>query len=243
MVLILPLRGQDFDLLAMAGRKSAATPPSSLMTNQVAYWRLDENSGTRYDVVGTNNLASVNNTPATSGIITNAALFTDTSNHSLDGIDSPEVSITTNTEFTIAGWCKFATTNAVREVVVKGSSGSTAGEYWVYHRTGTWKIRFGMSSGAAIASLDAAATTVANSNYFFAAWRTGGINYLRINDSVTKAAWANAPTNGVNNWKIGNGSMDGWVDEVGIWKGRALSTNELDTLFNSGAGKTYPFLP
>jgi len=231
----------DFDLLSTAGSKITSTPPSSLVTNLVAYWRLDELSGARYDVVGTNTLTDVNTTGYTTGIKTNAALFTDAGNKSLTGIDSPELSITTNQDFTVAGWVNFANTNAIREVVVKGIVGDVTGEYWVYHRANTWKIRLGMSSGVNTVGLDAAALTVANSNYFFAAWYTGGNIYLRINDSVTSAAWANGATNGQNTFRIGNQTLDGWVDEVGFWKGRALSTNELDTLFNSGAGKTYPF--
>jgi hypothetical protein len=34
--------------------------------------------------------------------------------------------------------------------------------------------------------------------------------------------------------------IDGIIDEVGIWN-RELTTDEVSTLYNSGAGKTYPF--
>ena len=45
---------------------------------------------------------------------------------------------------------------------------------------------------------------------------------------------------GVGEWFNGN-YLNGILDEVAIWKNRELTSLEVAELYNSGAGKFYPF--
>lgn len=75
----------------------------NLSTNISAYWKLDEQSGTRFDSAGTNNLIDINTTGNIVGIRGNAALFVATASNGLT-IPTTTSLETGNVNFTMAGW-------------------------------------------------------------------------------------------------------------------------------------------
>ena len=62
---------------------AAAAPASTLLTGLVSWWKLDEESGTRADAVGTNHHTDNNTVGYASGKIGNAANFVAANSESL----------------------------------------------------------------------------------------------------------------------------------------------------------------
>ena len=77
------------------------------MTNLVAYWRLDESSGTRVDATGNgHDLTSVGTVGNTTGAITNAADFGGTGKQDLARDDA---AFRSDQSFTASAWENFST--------------------------------------------------------------------------------------------------------------------------------------
>lgn len=89
---------------------------TSLTTNLQAYWKLEEPSGSRFDQLGTNILASKNNVTSIVGIRGQAALFAAGNSQSLIIATTGPLE-TGNINFTMAGWIYLATTSATQERV------------------------------------------------------------------------------------------------------------------------------
>ena len=71
------------------------------------------------------------------------------------------------------------------------------------------------------------------------------IGQNNVYNTVYGANGTNAPYAGATGFEIGSSSgqslfWDGLICEVGLWR-RLLTAAELDFLYNSGAGRTYPF--
>src|SRR5262245_62023817 len=73
----------------------------ALTDNIVAYWTLDEASGTRNDSVGSNHLTDVNSTPSGTGKINNGADFNGSNQH-LDGANP----CASRGAFSVSAWLK-----------------------------------------------------------------------------------------------------------------------------------------
>jgi hypothetical protein len=83
----------------------------TLLNDLVAWWTLDEESGTRYDAHTSGiNLTDVNTTGYISGKQGNAADFVHSNSERLEVTDGNTLAIS-NSDFTIAGWVKIDTTN------------------------------------------------------------------------------------------------------------------------------------
>jgi hypothetical protein len=124
---------------ALSAPSAAVTPASSLVTNCVAFWNLNEESGTRYDLVSTNHLFPTNNPSTVTGVVTNGVFCVSNSLQYFSGLDSPELS-TENQTWTLAMWSQCVTTNIGYYTVGKYSS---AGQReWFLYRTAssTWSF-------------------------------------------------------------------------------------------------------
>jgi hypothetical protein len=220
---------------------------SSLLTDLVAYWKLDD--VTWLDSVGSANLT--NNSGVAVGLPklgAGSAQF-DGSNY-LSLANRSEVQITG--DFTIACWVRFGTINSTRQMIAsKDNLG--AREYTLFLDLDN-AIRWNVNAGTII-STEWTATAIANTWYFVVA--TYRASDYRISLSVN--AGTPVTTTGsstvvttASQFEIGARQYAGIedyvsnssrIDEVGIWK-RVLtdgSGGEVQQLYNGGAGLTYPF--
>lgn len=86
------------------------------------------------------------------------------------------------------------------------------------------------------------------STFYMITWvRSSGVNKLYV-DSVQEGSNVSNSLNldSIYDLFIGKDQgfgeyHDGKIDELGLWKGKALSQSEITELYNSGAGITYPF--
>jgi len=231
------------------------TLSSSLMAGMVSYFRFQESGGNRVDLIGPNTLTESGTVGSRTGHVeSNAADFTGTAGSylSVGSNGSPEFG---DTDFTFAGW-----------VVVDDVSGAgrkTFVSKW--ETTGNNRCYVAQKGGgvgrltSSISSSGGGATENNTGNSYFSSgtWYFMQFRYdalanewsQRKNDEAWDTAShsggefgaAVAFTVGVQSLISPANYLVGAMEQWGIWH-RKLSTEELDYLFNSGAGRVPPFL-
>lgn len=230
------------------------SPTSSLLTSLVAWWSMKETSGTRYDS-HTNGLDLVDTNTVGTGTIggENAANFDIASSEYFSHPDDDLLDFTTG--FSISMWLNPDVWTDYNCLAAKGPWGASsfhiytvgAGNYlrvlWNYSNIVVWS------------------DTPSNTGW------TGSAKHLVITydgDGSTNADKVKIYINGVNQTLTFNGTMpsslinrtgelrigssdggisnyDGLMADVGMWS-RALTDDEVSTLYNSGTRIEYPFV-
>lgn len=214
----------------------------ALTDNLVSYWKLDESSGNAADSVGGQTAVNTNATYA-AGKINNAAI--------LDAASSAKMVVTQSATVNFAGdisvqaWVRVKTAaTAFGGLIDKGRDGYN-GWSLCHGETSTrfsFKCRVGNTNKI----------VTAPGNYSEDTWyhlvgvhdRTNLILY--INGTAASAAASGVRnTNAVDiNFAYANDTAGGYqdidLDEVALWN-RALTSDEVTELYNSGAGLQYPF--
>lgn len=249
--LTVEVRAQCHLLLLGAGTcGSAATfdPQTSL----VAYWSMEEASGTAIDAHAANDLAetgSPNTIASATGVVSNARDCERDDTEYFTIADNADLSVG-DIDFTVAGWVNMeSAAAALWGVAGKWVPAGDQREYLVYFDNAATKLVFTVSAtGTSTTTVVNASTTQTTATwYFFVAWHDTDDNkiYLQINDGTVAEA---AHTTGV--FATGTGGFDicsfsgnanhfdGLVDEVGFWK-KTLASDERTWLYNSGSGRSY----
>lgn len=244
--------GEPFTLGGVVGGIRYIPPsgaaPSTLLNGLVSYWNLNEESGTRADSVGSNNLSDNNTVGFTAGVNSNAASFVAASTEWLSVDDNASLSMAGS--FTWNMWAKINGTSARffigkdqsggREIAIGqgNASGSPAFTMFLFNAAeqfiqpilaasaDEWHmftVRYDVGTGKVTLNVDAAANDP---------WP------LALAGAVADTA---TPLNfGRRSFVGSNGYFNGPLDEVGLWS-RMLTDPELAELYNAGAGKFYPF--
>lgn len=246
LAVLVTAHGQPVLPFAMFHGVSAA--PSSLNTNLVAFWGFNETSGSAIDISpGANDLPE----NATVGYdasgklggcrtnVANTAYFTVADNTDLS---------TGDIAWSIAGWVYMTDLSDTRYIM--GKYGGAKNEYFLRYSSSRFSFRLYTEDGGN-------GSPVANSFgapsvdtwyfifcYFDPVAEAAGIS---INDGAidTGSTWGGLGCDSDGNFGFGalpgtgiamRGRMDAW----GLWK-KKLSATEVTELYNSGAGKEYPF--
>lgn len=218
----------------------------ALESGLVAYWPLEETSGTRSDVRRSNHLTDNNTVTSNPGIRGNAGQFTranteflsigDTTDLSMGG---PEIS------FTIAAWVYPDSING-QGIITKATSGAgTSAEYALWFTGSGAQIDLYVADDVTLTTVRSSPLTIGSWN-FVTAWHDAALNQIAI--SINNGAAATAPhtvgsydSSGgleIGSWRPTTGWVwDGRIDEVGIWK-RVLTVQERTDLYNGGNGNT-----
>lgn len=225
---------------------------SSLLTSLVSYWKLDEASTgvapvTRIDsVTSTGNDLTDNNTTASGvGIIGNCLAPIKLNAETLSRADNASLRIGAG-DGTFSFWLQINVLGAFQGILSKDDGGANR-EYGFYTDASNvlqWFVN--TASGIQTRSSTAGALAI-NTWYFVVGWHDftahtisiqvndGAINTLGVNaggvltSTATFILAAEAATR-----------FDGLIDEVGFWK-RVLTAAERTSLYNGGAGLSYPF--
>jgi len=228
----------------VAGRRRGPTFPSD---DLISYWKLDENA---LDAKGTNNGTITGATYTSSGKINGA--------YSFDGSDDIAIAQSDTLDFgtgdfTISFWFKVNNNNA-NGVMGYGDRGDSAG--WTILIEDSGKIAFLIDDGTT--QIKSTGTT----NWADNDWHLGMVivdagatqklyvdNILQDTDDIS--AVGSLTTTDHGNITIGKywntasyvvNKLIGSLDEIGIW-GRALTTDDIALLYNSGSGLTYSNVP
>lgn len=203
---------------------TGCTLPDSL----VAFWKLEEASGIRFDSI----------VPGTG----NAALFTETNSEFLSIADNADLSVG-NVDFTIACWVFLTTTPTVNgnnyNVVAKRGA---ALEYRLVITDGLDQACWETSGGFVIATSFGGLS--ANTWHFIVVWHDSVADTVNIqvnNGTIDSSANTTGILDGTAQFRLGKDEkagaefMNGRIDQVGVWK-RVLTASERTELYNSGNG-------
>ena len=222
---------------------------STLLTNLLAYYKLDEATGDADDAVGSANLVNTGATQGATGHLGNAASFNGTSNY-LGQIDAT-FEIQT---MSVAVWVNTTQTGETSGIV---DNYNWTGDGWSVEIGGEWNNNgapvFHLNDGANELILfdDTSPSLINNGSWhLIIATFDGSTANLYLDDVLqASAAWAHTITYDAsgNIFKLGcRGASPGelWyagsIDEPAIWT-KVLSSTERTNLWNSGTGITYPF--
>jgi len=215
----------------------AGTNPGT--TNLVAWWSLDETSGTRVDSHGSNDLTDNNTVGFAAGVQGNAADFESTNTEYLD-ITSPVAALRGgNKDFTIGGWIKLESRNTWCHVLSVYTSGER--EYFVTD-DGTYLHAY-LGDGSLLWVADAASASLSTATwYFWVVWHdTSGPSWnIQTDDgSVTSdTTFGGTPGTGTSALRMGTSNFDGLQDECFYYE-RVLTADERTWLYNGGSGRAY----
>lgn len=238
----------------MSGIVGGAASP--LLANLVSYWTLDETTGNRVDSHGPNTLVPQNSPGYAAGKIGNAADFDRTVPNYLSC--ATPVGMPSGTQpWTLTFWMFLDSYTAAfdYQMPLVYRSGGWTGNFQgiapvVRWDTGAFAIFvFNGAAGSPYSAVAHGADTTLNEWQFCDFVYTGTAVRCRRN-LVSLDGWVD--------WASGMGTVadgtpltisrdhtpsgvDGRIDEVGLWVGRALSDDDLALLYNGGAGLTYPF--
>jgi len=224
-----PAQSVDFIPLLNDNQFDAwATWTAGLNTNLMAYWKLDESSGTLVDSVnGTNNGTNSGCSYSSAGKINTAMACTspnyiDVGNKSIN-IQSPPISINfwLNTS-TLAG--------------NHGFFGASVSQGWGIYQLGS-TLEFGKTG---VNGVDATQLLLVN-KYVMITVVYNGTNVLFYINGTARGTPAYSSTFNSLSYRIGyvnTMNLEGQVDEIGVWN-RVLTPSEVSDLYNSNNGITY----
>lgn len=214
----------------------------ALTDNLVAYYKLDETSGsTSIDSTGTNNSTNYNASVNQTGKIDKAYSFNGSSAY----LQSSSQSFTGNANYTITAWIKTDVANTYQVILSNGIESTKAGL--------KFKINDNNTIGADLANAagPSSTSTISTGTWYFVTLTKSSDTYqIYINGftngssvTITSSNISVAGTQRISkDVSSGTGYFNGLIDEIGIWT-RALSSSEIAELYNSGTGLSYPFTP
>ena len=222
---------------------------STLNNGIIAAWDFEEASGTRFDNVGSNDLLDNNTVTQLSGIVGNAAHFDSTNQEYFNIVDNTDMS-TGDINWTLSIWVymdsKFSNKSILgkwgREYWLRYTSSSDRFEWRVYD-SGDVLIGQVLANNFGSPSVDTWYNIVVEHD---AANNTVGII---VNDgSQDEAATTAAASDQAGDFNFGTRDAGGsttqyWngrIDAAHFWK-RLMLAAEVESLFNSGSGKEWPF--
>jgi hypothetical protein len=219
----------------------SSTILSPLLTDLLAYWPLDEASGTRFDSVGTNHLSDTGGVGSTIGKQGNAATGFGASTFLSSTSDNTQIA----GDWTIALWFRTGANVSTNQALIsRWGAASLDQEYIVYVHGSSFRFLVNAPSTVYIDR-----PVAPNTTYLGFAWHdaTAGKIYVQLNDGVdTSDTVGVIKTSAGNTFRVGQRGdtslpwLGNWIDEIGIW-GRVLTPAERTQLYNGGAGITYPF--
>ncbi|HLC60789.1 MAG TPA: alkaline phosphatase family protein [Candidatus Nanoarchaeia archaeon] len=245
--------GEDDDISKLVFELDSS---STLTNSLVSYWKLDETSGNRKDIVGNNHLVPFNGvTYDTSGVKGYTAKFTATSiraNEQYLGVADNIIVSPGDTDFTFAGWVRLDSTDKSMAIIAKGDTGATR-EYVLLYDKGflatsdrfVWSVYDGSGTTKPIVA-DNFGSPSAGNWYFIVAWHDSVNNQIGIqvnNGKPNVVSYSSGVTDKDSMFTIGafrdvdDLEINGKIDEVGLWK-RILTVQERSDLFGAGWGNT-----
>jgi hypothetical protein len=212
--------------------------------NIYSYWKMNETGSTRYDSLSRQNLV----TGGTIGIVKTGAGITQTGIAAAfinrNGILQTTGGLPFSSTFTISVWAKVTGVDTSNYQLIFDCNSypqlfigpnSQPGLWWVSN-TGPYYVTVPTSSPFY--------PQVNQWNHYICTATSTGI-YLYINSQFFGSYLGNAGLPGNTFLTVGGRaniySFNGFIDEMGMWT-RELNGEEINTLYNNGLSRTYPFI-
>lgn len=241
-----------FFCVPVFGGQSLITSSSTLRRDLVGYWSFNEGwLSTNYDASSYgNNLTPTNGIGNEVGKIGLSAMMTLSRTQFLSVADSPILRMGP-TNRTISAWVKLADKANNRFIVSKDRSG-VAGQrdYSLFYRITSDRYAFAIfkaTDSQVLVEATSFGAPPTNVWHHIIAWHDNTNAYIQVNngtvDSAAISGTLQAP--GTQPLLIGafftapNNAMNGYIDEVAIWK-RVLTSGERAGLYSSGNAANFP---
>jgi hypothetical protein len=223
---------------------------AQLSNGVVAYWKLDESSGSVIDASGVHNGTNVSGTPGQSGKIYTSYSFSASSG--IDMGNDAAFNFGSSSDFTLSAWFR-TTSNQDQYIIAKFNTGITPGLV-----IGTdaglpyAAIMDGTGSGTEAMVIVSGPNAVNDDQWHLLTVTFDRNGSLKLYIGATEVANGDISviTESINNsnslcigyrdYPASPKNFNGSIDEVGIWS-RVLSSGEVAELYNSGTGLAYPF--
>jgi hypothetical protein len=211
----------------------------------IAYWPLDETSGTRADAhSGGYTLTDGNTVGSSTGKIGTAASFVDANAEYLNS-SAAGLNLSTTDSYSISVWVSPTSSYFDYLTIANDIGNGDRKIYLLTLPTTGYLQRYNGVSTTTAPPLDTWTHVV----YTFQSSGTNtGTEKIYVNGSEVGTRTGAVPAPGASGLEIGrdttggNHSWNGLLDEFGFWR-RCLSPTEVTQLYNSGAGLEYPFTP
>lgn len=231
---------------------AAAGPPNGLLTNLVYCYELDEASGTRADS-HTSGLTLTDNNTVTSVArgSGNAAEFTLANTEYLSHVDDALYDPGSATHIHLGFWFYFKTLpgSGGIQVLLGHDNGNTGYAVYVENNGGTIRLQMRMANtddGQKTILASTFGTPSTATWYRFDGWydNTAKVIKIAINNGTADASTAmnRGPDNSDQPYRLGTwgGSLgsyfNGYLDQVAMWTGALLTTDQKTALYGAGAG-------
>jgi hypothetical protein len=233
----------------------ATQSSSTLLNGLIAYWKMDETSGTNFtDTIGSVVGAGTSVASNATGILGKAAQFSTTGGRIM--LPSAILNGTVTGSFTSSAWIKFDSTSATlgrQQVIYDFFNASGSSRIYLTQDTDNYFYFWFLPSSPTYneyAHTDAITTVTGWTHVVCVASGIGNPLKIYVNGTSVETYGYTLTANAENcNYpggdalgNLGNDTvaMNGLLDEIGFWN-RALTSGEITSLYNSGAGRTHPF--
>ena len=212
----------------------------SLLNGLIAYWTFEDNSNLGKDSLNIYNLATNGTVTQSTGNVSNGIAISNTASY-IGSSSSSNFHI--NGDKTFCGWFKWSD-NSHQNVLISKFAGASI-DYLIF-KVSLDNIRFRLDTNVTSYNLTSTTSVSINTWYFVACWVNFSTSkmYIQINNgTIDEVTYSGTPKT-VNSFSIHDSATSTTncnIDEVGVWS-RILTTSELTSLYNSGNGKTYPFI-
>lgn len=220
---------------------------SSLFTDLISLWKLDETSGTRVDSIGDNDLTDNSTVGSATGLINRGASFTGAL-ESLSIDDNASINVSGNINWSYSVWVKLANKTFSYGILNKGTP--STGEWHLEYLSSSDRFRFGVRGSAkTTVSANELGSPVAGVWYHILVWHDADNDEIGIqvnNGTSDVSSHSSGVKIGTDTFHIGRNPgvfnpplNGGLIDEVKFWK-KILTTQEKSDLYNSGSGISLP---
>lgn len=225
---------------------------ASLVTDIISYWKLDRSSGSVLDELGITNGTNFGATRNQEGIINKSFRFDGTNDFvNISNTDS----IYGGGNLSISAWINLTGTQSGGQSFIvdrrQGNADADSPFYFGYARGSNKVFMHTTSNVGGEVSAFSDADTITNNTWFHVVGtfnnETGDVKiYVNgiLNDTTSGSTGGlvnpNAKGMLIGARADGSNFFNGWIDELGMWNS-VLSQADVTSLYDSGAGNTYPF--
>lgn len=223
---------------------------SSLLTNLISYWKLDEFSDasgpvTRVDSMNGNALTDNNTVASGTGIISNAASFVAANGEFLSRADNSSLNPSTASW---VFWVNHVDTVGVQSYFSKDPGSSPNRSWYCFNNGGTMAFEAWDANSVNTQTVNLAGPSVGVWTMITCIADGALLKISKNAGAFTTAAFAfTLNTASTFAFEIGRAQqnatrcMNGLIDEFGFWNA-PLTQAQVTSLYNGGIGRTHPFI-
>lgn len=236
----------DLSLGGGLGSRKIPRGVGPLLVDMVAYWRLEEGSGTRFDSFASHDLTDDNTVLSASGLVGTAADFEADNAESLSRLDS-DLEIV-DVDRTLLSWVNFESLTASQAFMGVWGVGT---ENFIVQKNTSGNFRFNLQTTDGFKVLEATTFGAPTTSTWYMVIcehdASGDLITIQVNNgTIDSLATGGAPVAiAGQEFTLGNldvvdptFGLDGLQDETGVWD-RLLTAAEKTFLYNSGSGRSY----